>query len=148
MKFEVLIDKNCKEPKIIIHTDKMTDEIGEIIKRISETYTDTITAFSQRGAEIVECKDILSIFSENQKIHLQTEKEKYTVNARLYELEEKLDSKIFIRISNSEIVNIRKIIHMDVSLAGTICIFLQGNFKAYVSRRYVPRIKKVLGIRR
>ncbi|SCB66707.1 Protein of unknown function [Bacillus mycoides] len=36
MKFEVSIDPSYKEPKIIILTDKMTDEISDIMKRLSE----------------------------------------------------------------------------------------------------------------
>lgn len=36
MKIEVRIDEKCKEPKIIVMTDKMTDEINALVKRLSE----------------------------------------------------------------------------------------------------------------
>lgn len=146
MKIEVLIDQDCKEPKIIILTDKRTDGINAIIKRLSETYSDSMTAFSERGVEIIDYKDVIRFYSENKKVFVQTSKGKYTVRLRLYELEDKLDSKIFVRISNSEIVNIRKIRNMDTSLTGTICVFLQGDIKTYASRRYVSKIKKKFGI--
>lgn len=146
MKIEVLIDQDCKEPKIIILTDKRTDDINAIIKRLSETYSDTMTAFSERGVEIIDNKDVIRFYSENKKVFVQTSKGKYTVRARLYELEEKLDSKIFVRISNSEIVNIRKIRNLDTSLTGTICVFLQDDIKTFASRRYVSKIKKKFGI--
>ena len=32
MQIEIKIDENCKEPKIIVMTDKMTDEVNAIIK--------------------------------------------------------------------------------------------------------------------
>ena len=35
MQIEIKLDENCKEPKIIVVTNKMTDEINEIMKRLS-----------------------------------------------------------------------------------------------------------------
>lgn len=146
MKFEVSIDSSYKEPKIIILTDKMTDEISDIMKRLSETYTDSLAVFSDRGVEIIECKDIIRIYAEKQKVFLQTAAGIYTVRLRLYELEEKLNSLLFARISNSEIVNIKMITNMDISMTGTIGMLLKSNIKTYASRRYVSKIKKLFGI--
>ena len=36
MQIEIKLDENCKEPKIIVVTNKMTDEINEIMKRLSD----------------------------------------------------------------------------------------------------------------
>ncbi|MFJ7888333.1 hypothetical protein ACIQYL_09605 [Lysinibacillus xylanilyticus] len=41
MKVEVSIDPACKEPKVIIHTDKMTDEIENIMQCITSTEMNT-----------------------------------------------------------------------------------------------------------
>ncbi|SFI39964.1 MULTISPECIES: LytTR family DNA-binding domain-containing protein [unclassified Bacillus (in: firmicutes)] len=146
MKFEVSIDPSYKEPKIIILTDKMTDEISDIMKRLSEARMDSLAVFSERGVEIVECKDIVRIYAEKQKVFLQTVAGIYTVRSRLYELEAKLNSQFFVRISNSEIVNIKMITNMDISITGTIGVLLAGNIKTYASRRYVSKIKKLFGI--
>lgn len=146
MKFEVSIDPAYKEPKVIILTDKMTDEISDLMRRLSETYTDAIAVFSDRGVEIVECKDIVRIYAEKQKVFLQTASGIYTVRARLYELEEKLNNQFFVRISNAEIVNMKMITNMDISMTGTIGVFLKGNIKTYASRRYVSKIKKLFVI--
>ncbi|KEK24079.1 LytTR family DNA-binding domain-containing protein [Bacillus gaemokensis] len=146
MKFELSIDPSYKEPKIIILTNKMTDEISDIMKRLSETSMDSLAVFSDRGVEIVECKDIVRIYAEKQKVFLQTAAGIYTVRSRLYELEEKLNSQFFVRISNSEIVNIKMITNMDISMTGTIGVLLTGNIKTYASRRCVSKIKKLFGI--
>lgn len=146
MKFEVLIDSTCKEPKIIILTDEMTDEITDIMKRLSDTYIDSLSVMSERGVRIVECKEIIRIYAEKQKVFVQTVQERYTVRARLYELEEKLDSQLFVRISNSEIVNMKKITSMDISITGTIGVLLKGDIQTYASRRFVSKIKKLFGI--
>lgn len=146
MKVEVSIDPEIKETKVIIVTDRMTDEISDLVKRLTVSHTDTITAYSDQGVVLVETKDIIRIFTERQKVHLQTKSGIYTVRYRLYELEEKLDNQVFVRISNSEIVNVRMITKMDISIAGTIGVILNGNIKTYASRRNVTKIKKLFGI--
>ena len=70
----------------------------------------------------------------------------YTVRLRLYELEERLDRKAFVRVSHSEIVNWKRVTALDLSLSGTIRVTLEGGVVTYVSRRYVKKIKEVLGI--
>lgn len=65
---------------------------------------------------------------------------------RLYELEERLDKGSFVRISNSEIINMKKVKGFDLSFTGTICVSLSNGTTTYVSRRYVAKIKQVLGI--
>lgn len=145
VKFEVSIDPSFKEPKIIILTDKVTDEITDIMKLLSESPTDSLSVFSERHIVIVECRKIVRIYAERKKVFVQTAQDTYTVRSRIYELEEKLDSQLFVRISNSEIINIKMIINMDISMIGTIGVLLKGDIKTYASRRYVSKIKKMLG---
>ncbi|EON72094.1 LytTR family DNA-binding domain-containing protein [Lysinibacillus sphaericus] len=142
MKIEVSIDPTYQEPKVIILTDKMTEEIEQIMQRIATEEADS----SSRGAEMIACKDILRIYTEAKKVFVQTSRGIYTVRSRLYELDKKLNPQIFVRISNAEIVNRNMIKQMDISKTGTIGVVLQGDIKTYASRRYVSKIKKQLGI--
>ena len=64
---------------------------------------------------------------------------------RLYELEEML-GKHFARISNSDIVNLKKVKEFNLSIVGTICVKLSNGTVTYVSRRFVSKIKQILGI--
>lgn len=90
--------------------------------------------------------DILRIYAANQKVYVQTDKAEYLLRHRLYELEELLDRQRFLRISNSEIIHVRKIQDIDLSVTGRICIRFREDVYTYVSRRYIPKIKKSLGI--
>ena len=65
---------------------------------------------------------------------------------RLYQVEEKLTGRRFVRISNSEIINLNKTANFDLSFAGTIQVKLKNGDVTFVSRRYVSEIKKILGI--
>mgnify|MGYP000642098862 CR=1 FL=1 len=68
----------------------------------------------------------------------------YLLRERLYGLEEQLDRGKFVRISNGEIINLDKVTAVDLSLSGTIRMTLEGTVYAYVSRRYVKKIKETL----
>ena len=76
----------------------------------------------------------------------QAESGVYTVRRRLYELEEQFAPRRFARISHSEIVNLRKVTALDLTLTGTIRVTLSDGTVCWASRRYVRRIKEVLGL--
>ena len=95
---------------------------------------------------IIKEEDILHIFAEKQKVVAITRNGRYIIHSRLYELEERLNKRLFVRISNSEIINVKKILRLDASLSGTIAVYIEGDIKTYASRRYVPKIKKILGL--
>lgn len=64
-------------------------------------------------------------------------------------MEERLDRGAFVRVSHSEIVNLKQVTALDLSWAGTIQMTLCGGAAVcWVSRRYVPKIKEALGLKR
>jgi len=146
LKVEVSVDPKCIEPKVTIHTAEMTDEIEHLMHCIASAGIHTLSVLSDRGVEFVNCQDIVRIYTEQKKVFVQTLTGIYTVRLRLYELEERLNMQIFVRISNAEIVNRHMIKRMDISRTGTIGVELVGNINTYASRRYVTKIKKQLGL--
>ena len=146
MQIEIKIDSTCKEPKIIIYTDKVTDEINNLVSKMTERSPKVLSGFRGDTLEILEQSDIVRLYAAAGKVYATTDNGEYTLRLRLYELEEQLSKDRFIRISNSEIINLRKVKNFDLSFTGTICVTLSDGATTYVSRRYVKRIKQVLGI--
>lgn len=146
MQIEIKIDESCKESKIIVVTDKMTDEINSILKRLSAEQPKMIAGFKDDIAEVLEPSDIYRIFATSGKVFAETNHGEYTLRLRIYELEQRLDSQSFVRISNSDILNLKKVRGFDLSFAGTICVTLSNGTVTYVSRRFVSKIKQLLGI--
>ena len=141
MQIEIKLDESCKEPKIIIHTDKMTEEVSQIVKLLSEEKPEVFAAIHENGEIILlEQTEIIRIYAENDRVYAKTK------DGRLYELEERLNKKMFIRISNSEIINLKEVKKFDLSFSGTICVSMSDKTATYVSRRYVRKIKQVLGL--
>ncbi len=146
MQIEIKIDDSCTEPKIIIITNKVDNEINRIVNTLSSTTPEVITGFYNDLAEIISPEDIIRIYAEGGKIFASVDTKEYLLRQRLYELEEQLTKYSFVRISNAEIINLKKVRNFDLSLSGTICVTLSGNTTTYVSRRYVSKIKQVLGL--
>lgn len=146
MKVEVKIDNSYKEPKVIIITDTITDEVNLIINKLSEKTPQIILGNKNEKLELIEQNDLIRIYSNSGKVFAVTDKGEYIIKFRLYEIESLLNSTQFVRISNSEIINLKKVKHFDLNFTGTICVELLDDTKTYVSRRYVSKVKKTLGI--
>ncbi|MFV0350794.1 MAG: LytTR family DNA-binding domain-containing protein [Oscillospiraceae bacterium] len=147
MKIDLKIDPACTQPHIVVVAKAITPEVTEILQKLSELQAPQVLAgFKEEMVELLVPESIVRIYAEGQKVYVQTEAELYQIKMRLYEAEEKLDAAVFVRISNSEIINLKMVLNMDISLSGTICIRLKGGVSTYASRRFVPKIKKMLGI--
>lgn len=146
MKIEIQLDENCSETRVIIVTEKMTNEITALMQRLSEETPQGIVGFDGDTVLILEPTDLVRIYAAVGKVFAVTDKKEYVLRLRLYEIEERLNGKGFVRISNSEIINIKKAKKFDLSTVGTICVSLANGDVSFVSRRYVTKIKKTLGI--
>ena len=146
MQVEIIIDSACIEPKLIVRTASMTEEINRIVEKLSENTPQIISGSKDDKIEVLEQADMIRIYANSGKVFAVTAKGEYSLRLRLYELEQRLDAKQFVRISNSEIINLKKVSNFDLSFTGTICVKLQNGAVTYVSRRYVSKIKKILGI--
>lgn len=146
MQFEIKIDSSYTEPKITILTAAVTEEINNLIQRISEKDPQIISGSKNGKLEVLDKDDLFRIYASGGRVFAITENGKYTLRFRLYEIEGKLNPSQFVRISKSEIINLKKVKNFDLSFTGTICVELTNGMTTYVSRRYVSKIKRILGV--
>lgn len=146
MKIQLLIDKKYKQPEIHICNDEKNQITDNLIRTIGQAVNMTLTGYQKSAAEILPCESLIRIYSQSKKVYAVSDTGTYQLRERLYELEKVLDGCQFVRISNSEIINIRKIRRLDTDMAGTIRIYFKNETETYASRRYVSRIKIALGI--
>ncbi len=146
MQVEVKLDKSADEPKVIILASRMTEEVHSLVQMLSESEPKLIAGFREDTVTVLDEKDILKIYAANGKVYAVLPSGEYTLRLRLYEIEERLKPRHFVRISNSEIINLKKVKSFDLSFTGTICVVMSDGSKTYASRRYVVKLKEVLGI--
>ncbi len=146
MQLEVKIDSSCIEPKVIILTASMTEDVNIILNKLSDQVPQIISGSKDNKIEVIEQADLIRIYASSGKVFAVTHKGEYALRLRLYEIEERLPPHQFVRISNSEIINLKNVNNFDLSFTGTICVKLANGTITYVSRRYVSKLKKILGI--
>ncbi|MGI6071158.1 MAG: LytTR family DNA-binding domain-containing protein, partial [Blautia sp.] len=106
MQVEIKIDSSYTDPKVIILTASMTDDVNSIVKKLSEDVSQIISGYKDEKIEILEQADLIRIYANSGKVFAVTNKGEYVLRLRLYEIEKRLPPNQFIRISNSEIINL------------------------------------------
>ena len=144
MEVKVQIDPNCGEPSVTITAPALTEEVRALAARLEGG--GVLTGWRGERACPIREEELLRCFAQDKGVKAQTVGGVYDLKERLYELEGKLDRHTFVRISHSEIVNLKKVTALDLSLTGTIRMTLEGGTVSYVSRRYVKKIKEALNL--
>ncbi len=129
-----LVDIRCHEE---------TDEVREIASFV-RSRQGQLTAFIEGRQYNVSVTEIMYIDSVDNRTFIYTQSEVYESKQRLYELEDFLKRRHFLRISKSAIVNLMKIISVKPALGGRFSAVLSNGEEIIISRKYVPNLKNTL----
>lgn len=146
MKVDVRIDPDYPQPLAVIHTAALTEEVSAAVRMLSDTVSQGIAGYRESGAVILEPDEIVRIYADGQRVTAVTGRGTFQLRYRLYQLEDRLTGHRFARISNSELINLKEAAHFDLSMTGTIVVRMKNGDTTYVSRRYVKKIKEILGL--
>lgn len=144
MKLEIKFDKHEENERIVIHARETTDKLQQLIHDIEKTLYE-IKLYGKKDDEIypLEIDKVIRFYSENKQIYAENDEGNFLIDKRLYELESILPQH-FIRISQSEMINIHYIKKLRQELNGFIKVSFKNGSETYSSRRYVKIIKEAL----
>lgn len=146
MQIEVQIQPGCREPRVVIHTDRMSEEVKALLTRLEAGQNQLLLGFRGEEAMVLSPETLVRVYTQDGRVYAATEQGVFALRGPLYEWEQRLDPHTFVRISQSEIIHLRKVKGFDLSFSGTICVRLVDGTVTYASRRYVAKIKTILGI--
>lgn len=147
MIIKTLINEKYTTPEIHILNDSLNETVESLAERISMAVNDDIAAIAPNGDKcMISGFDIVRFYADGTKVMADANNQKYSIPKKLYELEESLDPKLFFRISKSEIINLKKIRRLDMSITGTIKVIMKDDSESYTSRRNVAKLKQVLNL--
>lgn len=147
MQVRAVINEKYKETEIHVCNQKADENVRNLVEEISAFVNPKLSVQRQNGDKVfLNEKEVISFFSEGQKVFARTAEETYVISKKLYELENELNGKIFFRSSKSEIINLKQIQKLDLSLTGTIRVIMKDGSETYTSRRTVSKLKKALGL--
>jgi DNA-binding LytR/AlgR family response regulator len=132
------------QPEIVeIHCHKVSDEVKEIIAFVKSRQGQLTGSMDDMQFEI-PVGDIFYIESVDNKTFAYTQSEVYELRQKLYEVEDLLRQKHFLRTSKSTLLNLMKISAIKPALNGRFTAVLFSGEETVISRKYVPELKKAL----
>jgi DNA-binding LytR/AlgR family response regulator len=149
-KYDVVIT----DDKSMMEDDKVNlvfpaSHIHEVEKLLPLLYAKEpvyFTASSERGTTRVEATDIYYIESFGDDIYIHTANTQYRTSERLYQIEDDLKDRDFVRISKSVIVSIAKIKYINPALNAKLKLELRNGQLLEVNRTYVSTFRTALSI--
>lgn len=143
MKFQLIIDEESEE--LITARVKKANELTDRIENMVKEYVgeNKIVGFTEDETIILELKEIECVTVIDNKVWAITEKGKFLIKNRLYEVEKILPSS-FIKINKSSVANIYKIKKFISTYSGAVNVEFKSGYTDYVSRRCLPQVKRRL----
>lgn len=138
-------DKKLSDSRIEIFCPEVNEEILDLVAKL-RVYDKKITGVKEGGTYIVEIDKILYVESVDKKTFFYTKETVYETPLKLYELEERLGKSDFFRASKSTIINFNQIQSLRPDFGGRMLVQMKNGEKLYVSRQYVPVLKRKLGL--
>lgn len=135
--------RNFEEGKInIIFSNENKEEVEELVKSLVLNSGKFIDCESLKGIKRINIRDIDYIETYGNEVYAIVGKERYTINEKLYMLEEELDAYDFIRISKSIIVNITRIDYIKPMFNCKLKLVLLNQDIVEVNRTYIKSFKE------
>lgn len=126
-----------------IRCHEVTEQVREIVVFVKSRQGQLTGVVEDKQYEI-PVVDVHYIEAVDNKVFIYSSKKIYETRQKLYELEESLKEKYFLRVSKSLLLNLIKVKAIKPALNGRFIAVLQSGEEIIISRKYVPDLKKAL----
>ena len=146
MKINLDIDGKYDDTEVIIRAPHLNNDIERIVAMM-RMIDMQIAVRKDNETYLLDADKILYIEAVDRKTFVYTNSENYESELKLYELEQQLTERDFLRISKQTIVNLRKIKSLKTDVNRKVRITLQNGEQIVVSRMYSDELRRKLGLR-
>lgn len=138
---------DIKETEVEIRYRERTSEIDDLVRAVDQS-SDTLAGIKDNGdREFICIAGILYFEAVDRDVFAYRAQDVYRVRRTLYELEEDLRDRYFVRISKSTIVNIKAVSLISPEDSRRVKLKLRNGEYLIVSRNYVNDFKKAIGMK-
>ncbi|MBO4591401.1 MAG: LytTR family transcriptional regulator DNA-binding domain-containing protein [Eubacterium sp.] len=133
-----------EEPEVLeIRCHKISEDVQEIIAFVKSRQGQLSAVMDGQNVE-VPLIDIFYAESVDNRVFIYTAKESYEVKLKLYELEDMMRGRSFLRVQKSMLLNLMKIKSIKPALSGRYSAILKNGEEVVISRKYVSDLKETL----
>ncbi len=140
-KLKFVKDETANEIEVIIKAKEQTEEVDKILELLG---SDKLSCELLSDNQLIDMNDIIILSKSGRFISVKTTNGEYVLSEPLYQVEEKLDPTWFVKISQSEIVNLKYVKQWSFEGGGVIKIEMVNGIRSYTSRRYTKNIREIL----
>ncbi len=147
---KLIIDQEWPKLTVYIKNKERNEDVEALIAAVqafSDRKIPLIPAYFRESLVMLPQRQIIRLYIHNRKVMVQTAERLYEVRKTMREVEELLDASRFVRISQSETINLRRVKSFDFSTVGTIGVELENGDTTWVARRRVKEVKEALARR-
>ncbi len=144
MQVKIEVSPEYTPPRAVIYTDRLTPEIQRALEILQAKSTPVLAERNGRTF-LFAAQEVYMVRVENGETKLYTKQEEFSTRKRLYELLNQLGDG-FMQISKSCAINLSDIQSVEASFGGSLLLKMKNGLSDYVSRKYLPDLKKYLGL--
>ncbi|TVP96336.1 MAG: LytTR family transcriptional regulator [Acholeplasmatales bacterium] len=130
----------------ILFDEQQLDKVRTLLDIIAQGEDVHLVVYDELGQKSLESRHIQYFIVEADDIVAVSGKKRFIVKMKLYEIEEQLVDKRFIRVSKYALVNINKIDYIKPALNSKLTLLMKNGDEVEVNRHYYKAFKKTLRI--
>ncbi len=130
----------------IVFDEEHVDEINKLLDLIAKGQDVFVTGYNEVGQKNIESRYIHYFVIEDDDVQAVLKSTRFIVKMKLYEIEELLENKHFIRVSKYALVNINKIDYIKPALNSKLILLMRNGDEVEVNRHYYKAFKKALNL--
>ncbi|MBR4557329.1 MAG: LytTR family transcriptional regulator [Clostridiales bacterium] len=146
MKIEIDVDDKYKDLGVKITAPGMTPEVEKIVSLMRMV---DMQIAVRKGSEtiLLDAGRILYVEAVERNTFVYTTEEVYESDLKLYEFEQQLSGRDFIRVSKQGLLNLKQVKSLRADVDRKIRVTLQNGEQIIVSRMYADELRKRLGVK-
>lgn len=145
MKITIVDKAPGEEDEIIVKCSQIDDALMKMLNQFKQGDM-KLNVYRDGQIHRIAPEEVYYFESVDQKVFAYCEKDIFEMKNRLYELEELLPARDFLRSSKAAILNLNKIKSLAPAFGGRFEALLKNGERVIISRQYVPNLKEKLGL--
>ena len=144
MKVQLEIDSQVLEDLVTVEARQYSPQISQLVDYIHklDKVSDRLTVKRGEEVHLLAAQDIYRLVIEDRQVHVKTQAEEFTSNLLLYQVKDLLPAS-FLQISQSEIVNLDHLDHLQVTPNGLVKIIMKNDGNLIISRDIIRQDFKI-----
>lgn len=141
---KIVLEHSDNELEIFIKGDLSSPKVQEIVSKINSIKkASKMVLYKDEKEYLCDAQEICYFSCSNSKVYAYIGKEIYETKQKLYEIAKQMESKSFIQISKSVIVNLDYVLSVEAEFSGNYIAMLKDEqTKLVISRNYMKSFRK------